>query len=122
MKDIIKNVQDLNRFFDYYRVQLNNSRNPIIVPLNDVYQIQLLLEQLSKKVLALSPPMSAELVEIRKYNVSIEIESGRILAGNLPHSQQKIASAWVVSNKEKLLGKWNDISVSATSALTKSRL
>ncbi len=60
--------------------------------------------------------------EYDKYNVSIEIESGRILAGNLPHSQQKIASAWVVSNKEKLLGKWNDISVSATSALTKSRL
>ena len=65
MKDIIKNVQDLNRFYDYYRVQLNNSRNPIIVPPNDVYQIQLLLEQLSKKVLALSPTMSAELVEIR---------------------------------------------------------
>ena len=67
MKDIIKNVQDLNRFFDYYRVQLNNSRNPIIVPPNDVYQMQLLLEQLSKKVLALSLTMSAELVEIRKY-------------------------------------------------------
>ncbi len=60
--------------------------------------------------------------EYDKYNVSIEIESGKILAGNLPRSQQKIASDWVVSNKERLLSKWNNISVSATSALTKSRL
>ena len=57
-----------------------------------------------------------------KYNVSIEIESGKILAGNLPRSQQKIASDWVLSNKENLLGKWSSISVTATSMLTKSRL
>ena len=45
-----------------------------------------------------------------KYNVSIEIETGKILAGNLPRPQQKIASDWVVRNRENLLGKWNSIS------------
>lgn len=57
-----------------------------------------------------------------KYNVSIEIETGKILAGNLPRPQQKIASDWVVRNRENLLGKWNSISFAATSVLTKSRI
>ena len=60
--------------------------------------------------------------EYDRYNVSIEIETGRILAGNLPRSQHKTASDWVISNKDLLLGKWNSISITATSVMTKSRL
>ena len=57
-----------------------------------------------------------------KYEISIAIETGEVLAGNVPPSQQKIAIRWVRDNKEYLLGKWSDIAITATSITTKSRL
>lgn len=60
--------------------------------------------------------------EYDNYQVSIEIETGKILAGNLPKSQHRTASDWVLNNKEMLLGKWNSLSITATSVMTKSRL
>ena len=57
-----------------------------------------------------------------KYEISIAIETGEILAGNLPPSQKKTAIRWVRDNKDSLLGKWSEIAITATSITTKSRL
>ena len=67
MKDILKNAQELRRFYDYYRAQLNGSRNPVIVPSGDVSLIQRHLDQLRQKTRFISPTMSAELADIRQY-------------------------------------------------------
>ena len=67
MKDILKDAQELRRFYDYYRAQLNGSRNPVLVPSGDASLIQRLLDQLHKKTLFISPTMSAELADIRQY-------------------------------------------------------
>ena len=67
MKDILKDAQELRRFYDYYRAQLNGSRNPVLVPLGDVSLIQRLLDQLHQKTRFISPTMSAELADIRQY-------------------------------------------------------
>lgn len=60
--------------------------------------------------------------EYDKYAISIGIEDGEILAGNLPSSQERKAVRWVKDNKDYLLGKWVDIAVSATSITTKSQM
>lgn len=60
--------------------------------------------------------------EYDKYTISIEIETGEILAGNLPKSQQGKAVKWVKENKDYLLGKWSNLAITATSIMTKSRL
>jgi hypothetical protein len=39
-----------------------------------------------------------------------------------PHKKEKIATAWVVDHKEKLLTDWKNIAISAISTLTKSGL
>lgn len=57
-----------------------------------------------------------------KYSISIEIKTGKVLAGNLPGPSQRVATDWVIKNSENLLSKWNDIAISATSIMTKSRL
>ncbi len=57
-----------------------------------------------------------------KYEISIAIPDGKILAGNLPKKQQKIAEEWVKMHADELLGKWNSFAMSATSIMTKSRL
>lgn len=67
MKDILKNAQELRRFYDYYRAQLNGSRNPVIVPSGDVSLMQRHLDQLRQKTRFISPTMSAELADIRQY-------------------------------------------------------
>ena len=57
-----------------------------------------------------------------KYEISIAIESGEVLAGNLPRKNQKIAREWVLTNQTKLLSDWNNYSMSAISNLTKSMI
>lgn len=57
-----------------------------------------------------------------KYFISIEIETGKILDGNLPKKQQKFAVEWVKNHKQDLLGIWNNIAVTAVSNLTKSKM
>lgn len=57
-----------------------------------------------------------------KYEVSIAIPDGKILAGNLPKKQQRIAKEWVRVHTDELLGKWNSFAMSATSIMTKSRI
>ena len=56
-----------------------------------------------------------------KYEISIAIPDGKVLAGNLPKKQQRIAEEWVKSHVEDLLGKWESFAISATSITTKSR-
>ncbi len=60
--------------------------------------------------------------EYAEFNISIEIATGKILAGNLPRKNEKMAVDWVLANKEKLLNEWSNIAISATSNLTKTRL
>ena len=38
-----------------------------------------------------------------KYNISIEIETGKVLAGNLPTKNQRLAVEWVVALVQKVL-------------------
>ena len=67
MKDVLKNAQELRRFYDYYRVQLNGNRNPVFVTSGDVSLIQRHLDLLHQKTHFISPTMSAELADIRQY-------------------------------------------------------
>lgn len=57
-----------------------------------------------------------------KYEISIAISDGHVLAGNLPKKQQKVAEEWVRAHANELLGKWNSFAMSATSIMTKSRI
>lgn len=57
-----------------------------------------------------------------KYEISIAIPDGRVLAGNLPSKQQRIAVDWVKAHADELRGKWNSFAMSATSIMTKSRI
>jgi len=52
----------------------------------------------------------------------IEIETGKVLAGNLPSKQNRIAQEWVINHREKLRNDWKTIAISATSSMTMSRL
>lgn len=60
--------------------------------------------------------------EYGKYSVSIEIETGKILAGNLPKKNQKMAVKWVLEHKDKLLNDWGNIAITAETSMTRSRL
>lgn len=55
-----------------------------------------------------------------EYEISIAIEDGRILSGNLPAKRAKQASEWVRTNREKLLADWKNYALSVTAIMTKS--
>ena len=57
-----------------------------------------------------------------EYNISIAIETGEVLAGNLPKKQSKLAQQWVVSNQDKLKNDWLNIAISSISHMTMTRL
>ena len=57
-----------------------------------------------------------------EYSISIAIEDGKVLSGNLPKKHEKAAVAWVLTNKKKLLSDWKSYAMSATSMLTQSLL
>lgn len=54
--------------------------------------------------------------------VSIAIETGEILVGNLPPKRTAIAQEWVSAHKNDLMTKWNGFTVSAISTMTTSRI
>ena len=60
--------------------------------------------------------------EYAEYSISIEIETGKVLAGTLPKSKQKDAISWVLKYKEKVLNDWKNIALSSTANMTKSKL
>lgn len=57
-----------------------------------------------------------------EYSISIDIMSGKILAGNLPKKNQKAAVNWVCTHQDKLLNDWKNIAISAVSTMTETRL
>ncbi|MCI6739377.1 MAG: DUF4160 domain-containing protein [Bacteroidales bacterium] len=60
--------------------------------------------------------------EYGKYHISIAIKDQKILAGNLPPKQQKIAQEWVKEHQQDLLSKWSEMALSAKSSMTQSQL
>ena len=67
MKELLKNVQELKRIYDYYCTKLNGSGNSVFVSAMDVAQIKRLLEQLSIQIRFIYPTISVELDDIRRY-------------------------------------------------------
>lgn len=57
-----------------------------------------------------------------RHQISIAIETGDVLAGNLPSKQTHIAQKWVIEHKIDLLTKWNTFSIHGGSNYTKSAL
>ncbi len=57
-----------------------------------------------------------------EFEVSIAIETGEVLAGNLPKQNLKKAIEWVLSNRDKLQSDWNTYSLSAISNTTQSMI
>lgn len=57
-----------------------------------------------------------------KHEISVAIESFKVLAGNLPPKQTRIAQEWVENNQAKLRNDWKTYASSATSAYTMSGL
>ncbi len=57
-----------------------------------------------------------------EHNISIDIASGEVLAGNLPKRKEKIATTWVLAHQEKLLSDWKSIAITAISTMTGSGL
>lgn len=55
-----------------------------------------------------------------EYEITIAIESGKVLAGNLPPKQTRIAQRWVKNNQAKLRNDWNKYAICGTSAYTMS--
>ena len=57
-----------------------------------------------------------------EYEISISIDTGEVLAGNLPPKNQKIAQDWVLKHKSQLMTEWQDLAISAIAPLTVSRI
>ena len=66
MKEILTITQKIERYYDYYRAQLN-AGSPVFVSQVDVNQMLTSIDQLSKKVLIVSPSISTELVDIKQH-------------------------------------------------------
>lgn len=41
--------------------------------------------------------------------VVVDILTGEIISGNIPLKKQRLASEWVLDNKEKLIRQWNEL-------------
>lgn len=57
-----------------------------------------------------------------KYEVVISLIDFKILAGNIPDKNKNVAIKWIKKNKDNLLNKWNDLTITSTLPLTKSML
>lgn len=57
-----------------------------------------------------------------EFNISIAIETGEILTGNLPGKNEKIAVRWVLDHKDSLLSTWRDFAFSAKTSMSGSAL
>ncbi len=42
--------------------------------------------------------------------VSIDITTGKIIAGNLPSQKKKLACQWVLNHQDLIRNKWNELS------------
>ena len=57
-----------------------------------------------------------------EYEVSIDIITGKVLVGNIPKKNQKIAVDWVKKNRDKLLSDWKKFALSANTHMTMSNI
>ena len=57
-----------------------------------------------------------------EHNISIALDSIRVLDGNLPPKQQKIALKWVEENITSIQNEWNRMHVNSESRQTSSGL
>lgn len=57
-----------------------------------------------------------------KCEISISLINFKVLTGNIPEKNQNIAIKWVKKNQENLLNKWDNLVITSTLPLTKSRL
>ena len=57
-----------------------------------------------------------------EHEISISIEDGVILKGNLPPKQSRLAIKWVRSHKEKLLGDWYNLAINRNIPMTESQI
>lgn len=57
-----------------------------------------------------------------KYEISISLIDFKVLVGNIPEKNKNIAIKWVKKNKDMLLKKWNNKTITSTLPLTKSML
>ena len=60
--------------------------------------------------------------EYGEFSVSIRIDNGKVLAGNLPKKNLKFAQKWVLEHQEQLNGIWKNQVINAVSHLTKSAI
>lgn len=57
-----------------------------------------------------------------EHEISISIADGVILKGNLPPKQSRLASEWVQTHKDKLIGEWYNLAINREIPMTKSLL
>lgn len=57
-----------------------------------------------------------------KYEISISLIDFKVLVGNIPEKNKNIAIKWVKKNKDILVSKWNNKTITSTLPLTKSML
>ena len=57
-----------------------------------------------------------------EFNISIAIETGEVLTGNLPGKNKKIAVQWVSDHKESLLSTWHSFAFSAKTSMSGSAI
>ena len=55
-----------------------------------------------------------------EFEISISINDGKVLGGNLPNKLQKKAVNWINNNKDYLLKEWNDKVLISRLPLTKT--
>ena len=107
----------------YYRLKRNNKIRPsgeIWRFLSDTFEIGFIKAKVGKKNAIVFHVRSKESnhsiphvhAKFGKYEISIAIKDGRVLAGNLPHKNQKIAQQWVLDNQEKLINDWKNLAIS----------
>lgn len=66
MKDILSVAQELKRIFDIYCAKINQSNNPVFIPSRDINGMKILLEDLRKKTVSISPTISKEFADIKQ--------------------------------------------------------
>lgn len=57
-----------------------------------------------------------------KYEISISLIDFKVLVGNIPEKNKNIAIKWAKKNKDILVSKWNNKTITSTLPLTKSML
>lgn len=82
----------------------------------DVIEVRAIVNELHGVKLIIHPNEKGHNIphihaEYQGKNISIAIENGKILAGNLSPKKEKIAVRWVLENKKEISERWNELVV-----------